>query len=107
MQSPEWSNYETWVVAQWLRIDEWTEADVQAVTAALAAGAEGSHQRVTWQLAEWLRARLEGGFPDLEGGGIYERLLHGAFEHVDWDALAEHIATAYGLRERLDTQCAA
>jgi len=106
MQTQEWSNYETWAVAQWLRIDEWTEEEVERVVAALEGGAEESGQRITWQLAEWLRERLEAGFPSLKSG-IYERLLHGAFEHVDWDALAEHIAAEYGLRQRMHTERAA
>jgi hypothetical protein len=106
MQTQEWSNYETWAVAQWLRVDDWTAEEVRSVVAALEAGAAVSHLRVSWQLAEWFRERLEAGFPHLESG-IYERLLQGAIEHVDWDALAEHVVAKYGLRERTHTERAA
>jgi hypothetical protein len=86
----EWYNYETWAVAQWLGIDEWSAAEVDDVLRSVATETDGSCHKLKWRLADWLRNRLEAGMPDVEVD-VYQRLLLGAVEHVDWDELADRI----------------
>ncbi len=86
----EWHNYETWAVAQWLGIDEWSAAEVEDVLRSVGTDTGQSYQKLRWQLADWLRDRVEAGVPSLEPE-VYQRLLLGAVEHVDWEELADRI----------------
>ena len=86
----EWSNYETWAVAQWLGIDGWSAAEVEDVLRSVETENGESCQKLNWLLADWLRNRVEAGVPGLEPD-VYQRLLMGAMERVDWDELADRI----------------
>jgi hypothetical protein len=86
----EWQNYETWAVAQWLGIDEWSAAEVEDVLRSVGTETGQCYQKLRWQLADRLRDRLEAAVPSLEPE-VYQRLLLSAVEHVDWEEIADRI----------------